>query len=272
MLDPNRVKRKHEETFAMNSMAAFKDTFCSDDQKYAVEYLTNISKSTGLTASEIARKAGVSASTLTRLFPVPKVPYSLSRRTLLRIQRSFPEIPLPSSWIEKSSNATTFTSISEALPTKVNALTPLYALKPLSISARHETHLESYQDKIGLELAVGNFEEPCSYIAIPATTASAVDLIAAYVPGDGMEPRYRAGEMLIISRTKPPGIRSDVVVGLKTAGHHSETSNQMAFCVAQIIDRTPDAVTLWQHKLHKRAIIDLCDVLFCFTIVALVEE
>lgn len=257
---------------SMNSMATLGDQQWSPDQKVVIDYLAKISKDTGLTASEIARKAGISASTLTRIFPNPKVSYSLSRRTLLKINQAFPHICAPRDWANPHENATQFTSKLDAMPGLANELTPLFSLTPLSLANTANERLRKIQDELGLELAHGNLQLPCAYISIPATTHRHQNLIATYIPGDGMEPRYRAGEIVIASLLKPAGIRTDVLVGISVGTDCPKTEKCVLYCVAQLISRTSNSITLWQHKTHKQAEIAISDLSFVYSIVALLEE
>lgn len=253
-------------------MAVLGDQQWSPDQKVVIEYLDNISKETGLTASEIARKSGISASTLTRIFPNPKVSYSLSRRTLLKIKHAFPHISAPEHWATPIDNATQFTTKLDVMLGSANALIPLYSLSPLSLGSAPDDRLRDLQDTVGLELAHGNLQSPCSYISMPTTKHGHHDLIATYIPGDGMEPRYRAGEIIIANRVKPAGIRTDVVVGISVGADSARDEKCALYCIAQLISRTPDSVTLWQHKTHKKAEIANSDLVFMYSIVALLEE
>lgn len=256
----------------MNSMAALRDQQWSPDQKVVIEYIDNISKETGLSATEIARKSGISASTLTRVFPRPKVSYTLSRRTLQKINLAFPHIAVPEQWANPNENTTQFTPKLDVVLGSANPLTPLYSLSSLSLGSATDSRFREFQDAFGLELAHGNLQSPCSYISIPTLKHRDHDLIAAYIPGDGMEPRYRAGEIAIASRLKPAGIRTDVLVGINVDIDDTKNESCVLYCFAQLISRNSTSITLWQHKTHKKVEIDNSNLAFVYSIIALLEE
>lgn len=251
---------------AVNSMSSIQ---VDHDQKMVLDYISRIVSATGLTATEIAREAGVAASTLTRLYPAPKVSHTLSHRTLKKLNRAFPNVSFLDSWLKQDEKATDIASImggNEGESDSRNRQMPLYALKMMPFDAPVGSPAMP-----NVELYLGDFSVPCQFVPAPMPEMNVENLFAAYIPGDAMEPRYRAGEKIIVDRTRPPALKMDILVVLKSLYGFDITSNEEVICIGQLIDRTRGSITIWQHKTHSKNTFDIAEIRSIYTVVALIE-
>lgn len=196
------------------------------EQQRACALLHRIVGHTGLSITEIARAAGLSPSTLTRIYPTPSVSYTLSMRTLTKIHAAFPDAYPGNSALNVSQ-------------------TPHEAHVPLLLLGEYDASREASGT-----LAQSGFElytlvpDPSQIQAPPYLTVRDMDrFVTAYVPGEAMAPRIKTGEMLLIDKIKPSPIGSDVLVSLR------QGQEGQIVTIGTLLARDRDHVTLQQGEI-----------------------
>lgn len=225
------------------------------EQEKARQLIGRIVNATSLSVTEIARKAGLSPSTLTRIYPESTVNYTLSTRTLAKIRAAF---PIPGDGDLSSRVADERQTFAPQPAPSIS----VYVLGPLddqSISAQLSAPVE-------FELYSADLED----IKIQQTAQFELRdkdrFVAAYMPGDAMEPRFRAGEMVLIDKVRPASIGGDVFVEL-TSG-----DGPAVVTVAKLIERDRNQITLLQHRYKSEINIHRSRVENIYPIVALFED
>ncbi|WP_022682589.1 hypothetical protein [Sphingobium bisphenolivorans] len=209
------------------------------DQDRARNLVGCLVKETGFSASQIARRSGLAPSTLTRIYPNPTVGYSLSDRSVAKLKATFPDafstcetgalrLPSPVSEITAKDDP-----IFAGLPKK---LIPVYAVS-LHFPEEGDTAFGNE-----LELWEGDLSRPAAYMAAPFGLGDAERYFAIYIPGEGMEPRFRAGERVILDRIKPASINADVVVQLR------EETGLSLWTVGRLSARDRSLIELMQYR------------------------
>lgn len=192
------------------------------EQQRACALLHRIVTQTGLSITEIARAAGLSPSTLTRIYPKPSVSYTLSMRTLTKIHAAFPDAYPGSSAL----------SVSQSDETHV----PLLLLRE-----RNRTGEEA-ASVVPADLELYTLAPDASQIQAPPylSVRDTDRFVTAYVPGNAMAPRIKTGEMLLIDKIKPAPVGTDVLVSLR-----QEQEDQVV-TVGTLLARDRDHITLQQ--------------------------
>lgn len=198
-------------------------------QAKAIELIRQIRRRTGLSVTDIARHAGLSPSTLTRAYPEPKVNYTLSSRTLAKLEAKFPERGL----IESASPPTN--GVSPALAEHLQPTFPVFGLEryqiphdwrsqiPQGLILDHEHTVELWRDF-----------HTASTTTMPFLLGSEGEkerLIGVHVAGDAMDPRLKAGEIAVIDKIKPVPLLADTLVRIEFP------QNEVGILIAQIIKR-----------------------------------
>lgn len=195
------------------------------EQQRACALLHRIVAHTGLSITEIARVAGLSPSTLTRIYPTPSVSYTLSMRTLTKIHAAFPDAYPGSSALNVSH-------------------TPYEAHVPLLLLGEYDMASEGADMLVPPDFELYTLVPDTSQIqAPPYLTVRDMDrFVTAYVPGNAMAPRIKTGEMLLIDKIKPAPVGSDVLVSL-----HQGQEGQVV-TIGTLLARDRDHVTLQQGR------------------------
>lgn len=198
-------------------------------QAQTIEMIGRIRQSTGLSVTEIARRAGLSPSTLTRAYPQPKVDYTLSARTLAKIAAEFPD--------EVGGRN------SKSFPQKLvrgsradfsRVMLPVFALesfKPSGTARSSPTSLSIVLGQPPVEVWSDIHSEPSVTIPLMISYEEQNRLIGVHLAGDAMEPRLKAGEIAIVDKMKPVPLMADVVVRLLVQ------RKDVGLIIAQIIKR-----------------------------------
>lgn len=221
------TKRQQDGTFIPTPSRITADT----DQSHVAEVIGRIVDATNLSVSEIAKRAGIAPSTLTRMYPNPSVKYTLSARTLRKLDQAFPDDPAYPS-VERPSRA----------PSRLREEPSGYAAPPASgipIFRLGPSLAETDVRPDAFELFEGDLDLPIGrWNGLPTIAGDPMFLV--YMPGDGMAPRIDAGEALLIDRLRPPALRSDILAEIARA------DGSTAYCIGILAERDRDGVTLAQ--------------------------
>lgn len=233
------------------------------DQQRARTLIGCLVEETGFSATEIARRSGLAPSTLTRIYPTPSVGYSLSVRSIGKIKHAFPDAfalcetgsPLP---------AAQFTGIvqerSHSFAAPGSKLIPVYAA---TLLFPEESDLLLLNE---LEVWEGDLARPASYMAMPARQGDVERYFAIYIPGDAMEPRFRAGERVILDRIKPASIDTDVLVQLR-----DDTARSL-WTIGRLTTRDRNLIGLVQHRDKATASIHRSKIKHIFPIIGMIDD
>lgn len=175
-----------------------------DYKRRARQYLDHVIAQTGLTATEVARAAGLASSTLTRFLNKKNVKHTLSTKSLAKIAMHTGHA-LPS---ELGGGLLTQTkpSLRYGEVEKVDSPTFSSGLRDLPVQG---SALGGGDETIVFNDSVtAHIERPNNLIGHPLA-------YAVYVHGTSMEPAYTPGELLYVNPAKPPIPGKDVVVQLK---------------------------------------------------------
>ncbi len=211
------------------------DEILAQEQEQANQRIAGIISRTGLSASEIARRAGLSPSTLTRHYPVPSVQYTMSARTLAKLSIAFP--------LDKNGSPGETGQRAEARGTKDGPGLPVFTLR--AGDPKRATSVD-----LKLELYSGDFRAPISLRQLPHGATDLGRYFVCYMPGDSMEPRIRAGDALLIDRLRPPPLHADVMVQYRQDG------DSVDVCIGVLVDRDQTSIEIMLLRDGLRARID----------------
>lgn len=233
------------------------------DQHRARNLIGCLVKETGCSATQIARRSGLAPSTLTRIYPNPTVGYSLSDRSVAKLQATFPDAfatcdavevppPSPASLITPQG-----TPAIGGTPTKTM---PVYAAN-LHYPEESDT---AFADE--LELWEADLSRPAAYMAAPFGLGDSDRYFAIYIPGEAMEPRFRAGERVILDRIKPASIQADVVVQLR------EEQGRSLWTIGRLSARDRNLVELMQYRDRAMSSIPHSKIKQIFPIIGMIDD
>lgn len=233
------------------------------DQQRACALIGSLVQLTGLTATEIARRSDLSPSTLTRIYPTPTVGYSLSSRSIAKLKDAFPEpfamseatdnlAPTPSPMLKDRSSAFSMPS---------QRLIPVYAT---TLLFPDESEAPVADD---LEVWEGDLARPALYMAPPFGLADVDRYFAIYIPGDAMEPRFRAGERVILDRIRPAAIDTDVLVKLR-----DDDTDRPLWTIGRLTARDRNLIGLMQYRDKLTASIHRSRIKHIFPIIGMIVD
>ncbi|GLI99948.1 hypothetical protein [Sphingobium sp. BS19] len=208
-------------------------------QREAVQFIRKIANETGLSATQIARTSGLSPSTLTRMYPVPSVSYTLTSRSLSKIKRAFPMFD------EKhTAAAPPKSSATEPQARPILREIPVYAFKEeVDVSAASQvTDYPQVSEAIAqIEGWRGLNTEPISQTGWLQDEHNQERFFGVFVAGDGMYPRLCPGEIAIVDTVRPAGANCDALITLGLG------ENEEIMFFAYIVERRGSHVTIRFH-------------------------
>ncbi len=234
------------------------------DQDRARSLIGCLIKETGFSASQIARRSGLAPSTLTRIYPNPTVGYSLSQQSVAKLRATFPDafsicetdaLPL------RSAASDIMLKDDPALPvlSKQNGI-PVYAA---SVHFPEESGLAFPEQ---LELWEADLSRPVAYMAAPFGLGDTERYFIMYIPGEAMEPRFRAGERILLDRVKPASINADVLVQLR-----DETERSL-WTTGRLLARDRNLIELKQYREQATASIPHGQIKQVFPIIGMIDD
>lgn len=165
----------------------------------AIAYVDALVRETGLDLTNLARKAGVSSTTLTRFRNDPHYRNSLSGRTLKKLS-DVTTIPLPASLGGAGAERSGFGAATGDASRSTGAIP-----RDLPVLGRPRGAQDSY---CFVE------DEARSYIERPWFLFGQPDAYAVYINESSMEPVLRQGHLVYVAPAIPPSSGDDVVVQL----------------------------------------------------------
>ncbi|BAV65988.1 hypothetical protein [Sphingobium cloacae] len=117
-----------------------------------------------------------------------------------------------------------------------------------------------------LELWQGDFSRPAAFMPIPFGQGNAERYFAIYIPSEAMEPRFRAGERVIMDRIKPASLDTDVLVQLR--GDEGE----MLWTVGRLRMRDRNLIGLTQYRDGITVSIHRSMIAHIFPIIAMLDD
>ncbi|HEX7740896.1 MAG TPA: hypothetical protein VF489_09575 [Sphingobium sp.] len=237
------------------------------DQRRARDLIGCLVEETGFSATEIARRSGLAPSTLTRIYPTSTVGYSLSARSIAKLREAFPEpfsmyeavAPSPSA-MPSLAPAGMLKDRSHAFAMPSPRLIPVYAttlLFPEEGDAALANDLEVWE---------GNLSRPAAHMAVPFGLSDPDRYFAIYIPGEAMEPRFRAGERVILDRIRPASIDTDVLVQLR------DDSERSLWTIGRLTARDRNLISLTQYRDQVTGSIHRSRIKHIFPIIGMIDD
>ncbi len=170
----------------------------------AIAYVDALLRETGLDLTNLARRAGVSSTTLTRFHNDPNYTNSLSARTLKKLSDAT-GVPLPPDLGGAPSNAINHAGAPVAPGSiRANAIPPA-GPRDLPVVGHARGGKEGYFFDNGIVE---------SFVERPWFLLGQSNAYAVYVNDSSMEPVLRHGQLAYVSPTVPPTPGDDVIVQL----------------------------------------------------------
>jgi phage repressor protein C with HTH and peptisase S24 domain len=211
----------------------------------AIAYVDSLVRETGLDLTNLARRAGVSSTTLTRFHNDPGYTNSLSARTLKKLS-DVTGIPLPPS-LGGAANG------GPVAPGALNMqAVPQPGPRDLPVVGNVRGGQEGYFFDNGLVQ---------SYVERPWFLLGQSNAYAVYVNDGSMDPAMRHGQLIYVSPTVPPAPGDDVVVQL----------NDGQGLIKRLLRRTGRHLMLEQFNPAKRLEIPMGSVRSVHLVVAVLK-
>ncbi|WP_161625685.1 hypothetical protein [Sphingobium quisquiliarum] len=117
-----------------------------------------------------------------------------------------------------------------------------------------------------LEVWEGDLSRPAAYMAAPFGRNDADRYFAIYIPGEAMEPRFKAGERVILDRIKPASIQTDVLVQLR------DDTGRSLWTIGKLSARDRNLISLTQYRDKVTASIHRSKIRHIFPIIGMIDD
>ena len=202
--------------------------------------LRRLMMETGLRPTELARRAGLSPSTLTKFLAASGPGHVLSTRTLSRIARATGRRPSP----EPLAPGGDIGAVLADPP------------RPGAVDVPVLGHARGGRD--GLFFDNGIVE---SYVPRPHVLTSVRDAFAVRMSSDSQEPAFRHGDLLYVNPNLPPKPGDDVVIELADGAAY----------IKRLLRRTPETLAVRQFNPPRNLSFRAGDIARVHTVVAVVK-
>lgn len=221
--------------------------------KNARAMLDTIMRETNLSLTQIATKAGLASSTLTR-FHNKEVKHTLSSRTIEKLSQAFPEA---SCFVQSGQ----YNQSSAAGP-RVSENTSKYRSHdaPADVPV-YRTGLR----KLVLGIDMGLLEaQPVGYFTRPKNLIGRDYIYAIHVDSNKMEPRYKRGDPLYIDPLRPPVEGDDIVIKI--------TDEEGTFTAMRTLTKFGnDTIEITQYNPKKTTVVKIQNIQAIERIIQLTE-
>lgn len=211
----------------------------------AIAYVDALVRETGLDLTNLARRAGVSSTTLTRFHNDPRYTNSLSARTLKKLS-DVTGVPLPPNLGGAPASAPLSNGVLSA------QAVPQPGPRDLPVVGHARGGQEGYFFDNGLVE---------SYVERPWFLLGQSNAYAVYVNDGSMDPALRHGQLVYVSPTVPPTPGDDVVIQL----------NDGQGLIKRLLRRTGKHLVLEQFNPAKRLEIPIGSVRSVHLVVAVLK-
>ena len=204
----------------------------TDVDKALIERLTDFA---GISASALARRAGLTPSTLTRPLHQP-VKHRLSSPTIEKLKLALPDFP---EWAaaKVEPNAVLAPRMEGASAERMKRDVPIYGT---ALGA------DEVVDGEAIEQTELNRAEVIGYRRRPVLLDGRADIYALYVQGDSMSPRHRDGAVLFVEERRRPSVGDDAVVYLRMPDEH-DGERPSAVLVKTVVRKSASFIELEQY-------------------------
>lgn len=97
--------------------------------------------------------------------------------------------------------------------------------------------LDQNETGLHIDLYSGDLAIAVARLKCPIYLSDTERYFAVFMPGDSMEPRIRAGEVLLVDRLRPAALHADVLIEI-ICGDRS------MFAIVELINRTSDQIVV----------------------------
>lgn len=217
-------------------------------QAKAIEIIREIRERTGYSVTVIAKKCGLSPSTLTRIYPRPTVGYTLSTRTLTKILTAFPGTNFDPVYATSDVDRMPDLKVHSPHESSNEHSLPVYVLEaPENLKCLQQEGEDWSEQLLQMEIWGTLSEKPATQLDRLRNPSDEERFFGVYAAGDSMEPRIRAGEIILVDRLRPVRLNADALLRIKIA--------QVEFTMlARIVSRSMTTITIVTYSDPERII------------------